>query len=60
MVEESGFMFEQLVVALVETMDLGQAEVAAEQVCHRAVFEPVAVQTPFAAGTHQAVNGYRF
>ncbi len=44
MIKEGGFMFEQLVVALVEAVDLGQAKVAAEQVGHRAVFEPVPVK----------------
>jgi len=60
MVEEGGFVFEQLVVALIEAVDLGQAEVAAEQVGHGAMVEPVAVQTLFAAGADQAVNGNRF
>jgi hypothetical protein len=49
-VEEGGFVFEQLVMALVKPMALGQAEVASEQVGYGTAIEPVAVQAPLAAG----------
>ena len=47
-------------MTLVEAMDLGQAKVATEQVGHRALLEPEAVQAPFAARAYQTVNGNHF
>jgi len=46
MVKERALVLQQLVVALVEAMLLGEGEVTAEQVANRAVIKPVPVQTP--------------
>lgn len=53
-------MFQQTVVAAVEGVFLGEAEVSAQQVGHGAVVEPVAVQPPLAAGIDVSVADQGF
>ncbi len=53
------FVRQQLVVAAVERVLLRQREIRAQQVRHRALFKPLPVQTPLAAGIDQPVAHQR-
>ena len=48
-------MIEQQVVAAVEGVFGGDAEVFIEQISHRAAVKPMAVQPPFAAGFQETI-----
>jgi hypothetical protein len=54
--EQRLFVGEQPVVAGVELVRLGQAEVGAEQIGHGAVEEPLTMQAPFAARRDEPVG----
>ena len=53
------FVRQELVEAAVESILLRQHEIRAQQVCHRALFKPLPVQTPLAAGIDQPVAHQR-
>ena len=53
--EQSLFVGEQQVVAGIELVSFGEAEVGAEQIGHGAVEEPLAMQPPFAARRDEPV-----
>ncbi len=54
--KERLFMLEQTVMDLVDAMAFGQREIAAEQIGHRALLEPLAVKTPFASRIDQSIG----
>jgi hypothetical protein len=54
--EQRLFVSEQHVVAGVELVRLGEAKVGAEQISHRAVEEPLAMQAPFAARRDEPIR----
>ena len=57
--KERGLVREQALVARVELVDFGQAEIGPEEIGQSAALEPLAVQPPFAARRQQPVNGER-
>src|SRR5436189_3118773 len=59
MIKESRFVLQQKIVTLVELVDFGQTEILPQQIGHRAVFKPVPMQTPLAAGSDQTVGAER-
>jgi len=59
MIEQRRLVFQQLVEAAVEGVPLHQRVIGAQQIRHRALFEPQPVQAPLAAGIDQPVTDQR-
>jgi hypothetical protein len=59
MTEQRRFVLQQFVEAAVEGMYLHQPIISAQQVTHRALLEPLPVQSPLAAGIDQPVAHQR-
>ena len=57
MLEERRLVFHQQIMTFVKLVALGQlAKVGSEQIPHRALLEPLPVQTPFAARIDEPIN----
>jgi hypothetical protein len=56
MIEQRLFVRQQMIVAAIELVDLGQAEVSAEKIGERGPFEPFPVQPPLAARRQQPIG----
>ena len=55
-IKERGFMVWKLVVALVEVMDFGKAEVPAQKVGQGAMIKPVPMELPLTAGANETIK----
>jgi hypothetical protein len=60
MSEEVFLVIQQMVVAAVEGVFGGEAEVVLQQISHGALVEPVALEFPLAAGGEQAIDDAGF
>ena len=56
MIEERGLVNQQLVEAAVKSVLLHQRIVLAQQIAHRALLEPLPVQTPFAPRINEPIT----